>query len=242
MGRKFIYILLVLSCIFYSSLLTAQVLQQPTTGFVELGTIGKTKHGLLNKDNIQETVPVYKQKIRVGVSILPFNKANFNKFKRAASHQNSKVTVTYIDSLPNKPKFVQLQIIDKVQVLKELNANYNEAVRGYLQNSAHNELIMNVSAYFDAIDLSNLSQAEEVYLLNNKPKKYVLELVKNGKPFAQIDLSKAVTFGYTTASFCWKKEQGVISLANLVNNGESCAKDTYKKVARLDKKVNYFKM
>jgi hypothetical protein len=183
-------------------------------------------------------IPIFKQKIRVSVSIIPFNKRTYKLYAEAARHQNKVVN----DSVINKLVYVNVEIIDKVQLIKELNADYNTATSIYLQQSKENELVIQVSAFFDAIDLSNLSQAEEVYLLNNKPQKYVLELVKGGKAFAHIDLSKGATFGFSTASFCWKKEQGKISLANLVSSGEHCTNDTYKNVRRLDKKINYFKM
>lgn len=240
MRTRLFLVLFFVACLNFS--MVGQLLPKSTTNYVELGTIGNTKKEVLTKKNITATIPMYKQKMRIGVTILPFTKTSFNKYKKAAAKQNKRASETFIDSIAIKTKYAQLQLMDKVQLIKELNADYNTTTSTYLQQSKENELVIQVSAFFDGIDLSNLSQAEEVYLLNNKPQKYVLELVKGGKAFAHIDLSKGVTFGFSTASFCWKKEHGIISLVNLISNGESCAKDTYKKVRRLDKKVNYFKM
>ena len=215
--------------------------QQMTKTVIELGVIGKVNKGIEINTFQTTTVPVYKEKIRVSTNILVFNDNTFNTYAQAALQQNRKIKITYIDSVANKPGYVNFQILDKVQLLSELNAPHNTDVNNYLQNANNNVLITGMTVYFDAIELSNVSQAEEVYLINNKPKKYSLELVKSGKSFANVDLSKAVPFAYTTASFCWKKEHGKISIANMIDQSESCARNTYKNVARLNKKIDYFK-
>ena len=229
---------------FLFSCKTVQVNQQnqkTTKTEVELGAIGQVNYKL-ETDRFQiTTLPVYKQKIRVAVNIAAFNNTTFNTYAQAAKEQNQKIKITYIDSVANKPGYANLQVLDKVQLINALNAQHNILVNSYLKNSKKNEIITGLSAYFDSIDLSNLSQADEVYLINNKHKKYNLELVKNGKAFATIDMSKGVPFAYNTASFCWKKERGALSIVNLTAKNESCAKDTYRNVSRLNKKVDLFK-
>jgi len=239
--KKWSLFLIIISIVSCKTVEVNQQRQQTTKTVVELGVIGKITKGIETNTFQTTTVPVYKQKIRVSADILAFDDNTFNTYAQAALQQNKKIKITYIDSVANKPGYANLQILDKVQVLDELNATHNTGVNTYLQNATNNVLITGLSAYFDAIELSNISQAEEVYLINNKPKKYSLELVKSGKPFAIVDISKSVPFTYTTASFCWKKERGKISIANLTYRSETCARDTYKNVAKLNKKINYYK-
>lgn len=239
--KKLSFLLIIAVVISCKTIKVNQLPQKITKTVVELGTIGMVNKGIEINTFQTTTLPVYKQKIRISANILAFNDNTFNTYAQAALQQNKKIKVTYIDSVANKPGYANLQILDKVQLLSELNAEHNVNINAYLQNTNNNVLITSVSAYFDAIELSNISQAEEVYLINNKPKKYSLELVKSGNPFAVIDISKSVPFAYTTASFCWKKERGKISIANLTSQNENCARETYKNVARLNKKINYYK-
>ena len=242
MKKEITFILFIITINLSYLTLFAQVLQKPTIDYVEIGTIGKSKQAISTKKFITTSIPQLKHKIRIHATVLNFNKIRYKRYRKSAKKQNSNVDVNYIDSILDKPKYVKLEIIDKVQLLQELNEEYNTTLQTYLQNSTLNKLIVDVLAYLDNIDLNNLSKAEEIYLVNNKPKKYTLELIKSGKSFAMIDLSKTITFGYTTASFCWKKENGKVIMVNFLRRGNKCVKSTYKKVSKLEKKVNYLKL
>ncbi|WP_117885590.1 hypothetical protein [Aureibaculum luteum] len=240
--KKIITILSLISILF--SCKTIQVNQQSqktTKTVVELGVIGKVNYKF-KTDRLETTaLPVYNQKIRVATNNVVFNTTTFKTYTKASNQQNQKINITYIDSAENKPSYVNLQFLDKVQLINELNAEYNDGISTYLQNAKNNIIITGISTYFNSEDLENLSQADEVYLINNKPKKYNLELIKNGRTIANIDMANGVSFTYTTASFCWKKEYGKISIVNITGANEGCGKDTYKNVSRLNKKVNLFK-
>ena len=236
---KFLLILiLVVSC------KTVQVnhqQQRTTKGVVELGAIGTITKGLKHDVFQTNTLPYYKEKLRVLVNMTTFTDDTFTVYTQAAQQQNKPIIFTYIDTVENKPGYAQLQLIDKVKLIEQLNAEHNKSTNTFLQNSNDNSLVTRLAVYFNASDLNNLSIAEEVYLVNKKPQKYSLELVANGKAFAMLDVNKAVPFAYTTGNFCWKKEQGQITIANIIEDRETCARDTYEDVARLNKKVNYFK-
>ncbi len=231
-------LILLISC---KTVQVNQLSQKTTKTVVELGTIGTETKKIEATIFQPNAVPVYKKKLRVAKSMIPFTDDTFNAYAEAAQQQNQDIKITYIDSVANKPGYAYLQLLDKVCLLSELNADHNKPVNDFLQNSKKSRIVTSISAYFDTVDLNSVGQAEEIYLVNNKPQKYSLELVKNGKPFNTIDISRAVPFTYTTASLCWKKEGSVVSIANIIEGNQTCAKDTYKNVARLHKKVNYFK-
>ena len=231
-------VLLLISC---KTVQVNQLSQKTTQTMVELGAIGKITKNLEAQVFQITSLPTYKQKIRVAANTVAFNKTTFKAYTKAAIRQQKKITISYIDTIPTKPSYVTIQILDKVQLIKALNAPHNSSINTYLQNTHKSVIITTIACYFDAIDLSSISQAEEIYLINNKPKKYSLELVKNGNTFATINFSKTTPFAYTTASFCWKKEHGNIQLANIVEHRETCARETYKNIAKLNKKINYYK-
>lgn len=240
--KKISFIVVVAILLFSCKTITVNnKLQQTTKQVVELGVIGSTKKGLLNNNFIATTVPLYKQKIRVHANTTTFTKTTFKAYANATKQQNKTLKATYIDSVEVKPTYTTLQIVDKVAILKQLNANYNKEVSQYLQNTTNNSLVTELSVYFSTLEKNSIAQADEIYLINKKAQKYNLQLVKNGNVFMTLNIAKAIPFAYKTRTFCFKKEYGKITIVNLVSANESCTNDSYRNVKRLHKKENLFK-
>lgn len=215
--------------------------QKTTTAVVELGAIGIISSNLLSVGFKTNALPIYKQKIRLQAVVVPFDKYTYKAYKKAAGQQNSPKIIAATDTVTKMAnKYVRLQIIDKVQLINELNAEYNKNVKSYIQTAEANTLVLNTSVYLDKNELSSVMGAEEIYLINNKPKKYSLELVKNGKIVAVINLSKAVPFAFATVSFCYKKEQGRINIVDMVSKKHQCSDNSKSTVKALNKKVSFF--
>lgn len=230
--------LIIVSFLSCNTLQLNQYVSVTTKRAVELGSIGKVKGVIENSFQIN-SFPTYQKKIRVAIQVVSFNKSSLKRYNRAAKHQKGAVKLVLKDSLIPTYKYVNLKLLDKVQLLNQLNGQHNKSVKTYLQNARGDEMITGISAYFDQQMMNNLLQADEVYLINNKPQKYSLELVKAGSSFAVLDVSKAVTFAFTTASFCWKKELGNYNIVNIVEGLEGCEKNTYSHVNRFPKEKKY---
>jgi hypothetical protein len=151
--------------------------------------------------------------------------------------QGKKSTLNYVDSLPNKPTFVILQIADKVSLLNQLNSDYNTTVYNYLKIAPTAKVVTTISMVFEPTILNEISQAEELYLNNTKFKKYDLELYKNKRLYKTIELTKGTVFSYELASFCWgenTRHQPI--LVNITGENSKCNNNTYNSYQKIEKK------
>lgn len=202
--------------------------QKVASSAIELATIGEGKMNLEINAFQTTSIPTYKKKLRISSQILEFSNATFRAFKNASKLQGKKVSVKYVDSLPNKPVFVTISISDKVSVINQLNENFNKEVLSYLQTVPEAKMISTVSMVFTNKLVEEIREAEEVYLVNKKFKKYDLQLYKNKKLFKTIDLSKGTVFAYQWSSFCWSKNgRELPKLVNLNFNSSKCKNNTY---------------
>ena len=219
-----------------------QEIQKITTKQVVLANIG------LQKDNVLQTgfnitaIPKYNQSIKVLATSVQFNNQTFKAFSEAQKTQESDFKINYIDSLPNKPKFITLQIVDRVGLLSELNSKENEDVKAYLTNKENANIITGVSIALSKQMLNEINRADNIFLIENGLKSYGLQLYKNDEPIKNIQFNEGVIFAYRTSNCCWqenKKHQ--INIVDLVDGQGSCPNKTYKSAIQAKKKVNYFK-
>ncbi len=216
--------------------------QKIASSALELGTIGKTKPNLQINTFEINAIPQLNQKIRVTAKVLPFNKATFKAYSKAAKLQGKKSTFKYVDSLPNKPMYVILKITDNVTLLEELNNEHNTTVFNYLKTVPNAQAITTISMVFDTNILNEISQAEELYLSNEKYKKYDLELYKNGKLHKTIELTTGTTFTYKLSSFCWGengRHQPI--LVDVIDEHSNCNNNTFSNYQKVEMKKQAIK-
>lgn len=209
---------------------------------IELATIGITKFNLQINNFEVTAIPQLNQKIRVTKQVLPFNKTTFKAYSKASKLQGKKSSFKYVDSLPNKPKYVVLKITDNVTLLEELNEEHNGSVFNYLKTVPKANIITTISIVFDNNIINEISQAEELYLSNEKYKKYDLELYKNKKLYKTIELTSGTTFTYQLSSFCWgenNKHQPI--LVNIIGEHSSCHNNTQSSYQQVIKNKATFK-
>lgn len=202
--------------------------QKIAASALELGTIGTSRTNLqINAFEIN-AIPQLDQKIRVKAMVIPFNKGTFKAYSKSLKFQGKKSKIKYVDSLPNKPKFITLKIVDKITLLNELISEKNKTVLNYLKIEPKANIIIGISMVFDNHILSEITQADELYLSNVKYKKYELELYKNKKLHKTITLSKGTTFTYNLSSFCWSRNKRHEPILVNLNSGNSkCKNNTY---------------
>ncbi len=239
--KKIIVSLLLLLIIASCKTITNQSKNQKITdSAVELLTIGNSNSKLSTSSFSTDAIPVLKQKIRINASELTFNKTLFKSYDNSAKLQGKENPLTYIDSIPQKPSYILLKIMDKVTLIEELNSDYNKTVFEYLKSTAYTQLISEISIVFDERTKQAVKNAEEIFIINEKYKKYSLALYKNGEQFEQIELSKGITFSYKLSTFCWaenKRKQGVI--VNIVDKGNDCSPNTYDSYQEIEKKHSF---
>ena len=216
-------------------------IQKQTYNQVEIATIGITENKLTNKQFNTNAIPKLIDKIRLDINLNNFNKSSFKSFKEANKQLNKSTNLKYIDSLENKPKYIKLSILDKVSLLNNLNSKENTSTFNYLKTAIKPNIVTELSLVFSDNLQFQIQSAEEIYLIQNKYKKYALELIFN-KDRQIITFSKATIFDYKTSNFCWgqnNKHQLVI-----LDIGSQCNKNTFKtyQKAKKDNSFNFIKL
>ena len=173
---------------------------------------------------------------------MSFSKKTYRLYEEASHKQNAEFKINYIDSLAEKPKFVQLFIADKVSVLEQLNNKQNEKVKNYLKIQPEAEIVTSISFALNQQKLQNLQKAENIFLIQKGYKRYGIELYKEGELIDQLEMNEAVVFAYKKGSFCWQEDtKHKLKVVNIVE-GEGCPSNTYSKAKRAEQNPDYFKL
>ena len=172
-----------------------------------------------------------------------FEKATYKAFENANALQSQKVSITYIDSLPNKPHFLLLKIADKVAILNALNDKQNMDVKNYLTNKYDAKVVSSISIAFSDTQMQAILNADNVFLAQNGRKSYELQLYNANKLLQTISFNDGVVFGYNTSGFCWQEnDKYKLQLVDIVDGNRSCGPKTYKSAKTAKKNVNYYKL
>ncbi|RXP46369.1 hypothetical protein EC396_14220 [Lutibacter sp. HS1-25] len=215
--------------------------QQVAISPVELLTIGVEENNLQTISFETTAIPILNNKIRVHAMLMPFNKTTYKAYSSAVNSQGGENSIKYVDSLPNKPHYITLKVADNVAFLKELNGEYNTAEVQYLKTMNKAKLVTAVSMVFNEQLMKEIEQADELYLKNEKYKKYDLELYKNNVLVQEIELTGGVTFAYKLAAFCWgKNAKRQTAILNIIDEHSKCTKPTYDNFQKSEEK-NAFK-
>lgn len=208
---------------------------------IALGVIGSQKIKLRDSDYKVASIPTYKQQIRVGITEETFNKNTFKAY--LDNNKENTAGITYIDSIPSKPTFLTITLLDEVTVISELSQAYNEETLTYIRHQPDAEMVTSLSVAAGAQLISDIQHAEAVFLINDQVKQYALSLMKNGKSYRTVDFMELSIFAYRLSSFCWGEgERRKIKLFDLVDEASSCPKNTYKSAIKAEEKMNYFKL
>lgn len=243
MIRYSIALILVTFFISCKSIKVNQEFQKTTTQNLQLGTVGEQKDFILEQDYNHVALPVYNIPIKVNVSPLSFNKSSYNAFVKAKPSQTQKVAVNYIDTLDAKPKYLKIDIADRVVVLNTLNSKTNQDVFQFLKNKDQAHVITSLTVVFNNNQLEVLSQADEVSLEVTGVKNYALKAYKDNILQQTILFNEGVVFAYKTSSCCWKQnDKYQIEIIDLAEGNNKCPNQSYKSANRAKKEINYFKL
>lgn len=240
--KKLIFIL-VFIFIFFSCkpVIVNHEVKNATATNLELGNIGLPGRSLLEYKFKTTAIPRFKNKVRIEIEQANFNKGKFNTYLKASPENKS--GIVYIDSLKNKPQFLELKIIDRVGLLTAINEDIE--VLNYLKSAQEDiKIITSLSIALNNNLLETITTAESLFLIYKETfkKHQILAVNKNGKE-SIINFGEGTAFTYGISSFCWQEnERKQIVIADIIDSWSSCASKTYKKARRAKKKVNYYKL
>ncbi|TPN87681.1 hypothetical protein [Aquimarina algicola] len=208
---------------------------------IALGVIGIQEKGIQFSEYQTIAFPEYKKRIRVHAVTTDFTAKTFSAYSKVS--KNDAQQVKYIDSIKRKPKFLNLELLDRITTIAELQEDYNSQTYNYLKGQQDITLVTNISMAVSQELIREIEQAETIFLKNGGYKQYQLELLKDHKTFKTILFSDTAIFAYGLSFFCWSEnDKRQMILRDLVQEHSSCPKNTYQDTEKATQKTNYFKL
>ncbi|NRR91371.1 hypothetical protein HSX10_07325 [Winogradskyella undariae] len=244
--RKLLFISpILLLFLFYSchTIYIGEESQKTIKQNLQLGTVGEYKGFLLEQDYNHTAIPKYKNPIKVQINFEYFNKASIKAFNKAKLSQTKKVRINYMDSMVNKPRYIKLEIADRVSVLNALNAKENIALFQFLKTNNTADIVTSVSMALNESDLTAIENADEVFLERAGKKSYALKTYINNEEQKTVLFSHGVVFAYVSSNFCWKQnDKYQLEIIDIVESSDKCTRSTYKSAKKAKKQIDYFKL
>ncbi len=208
---------------------------------IELGALGEAKSIADLKNNFTITAyPIIEEKIKFEVAIVTFTKKS-NKIYQSKEKFNQKQSkINYVDSLPVKPEMVSIKILDIASLADDLNSSSNTKKLNFIKNNERTTIVTSVLIVLNSTEIEKLRNADTYYLVQSDIAKHTIALYKQGKKIDTIDISTSTIIGYTIGKFCWfENEKGKLQIGDIVQKGNSCKGNTYKKVKPKKEKSLY---
>ncbi len=209
----------------------------------EIGSIGLSKSWYIKNDFLTKIFPILNEKIRVDVTVIPFDKKSNNIFLKKSKFNQNQEKIKYIDSLEVKPEFVTIDILDISGYISQINSENNTEVIRYLKDVQKAKVITSIATKLSIENISKIKLADTYYLNNIQDKKYTLVLYKSNKKSETIDLQSGVVLGYQLSKCCWaisKKNKWYLS--DIVRDCNSCKGSTQVKIKEKKNEKNLYKM
>ena len=195
---------------------------------VETGTFEKD---LEVKGQIQKN---YRLALRV--SSKTFTKKEFKTFKK---HKNSELTkVEFVDSLPNKPSYYHIELVDDLAFLDLIQADKKGSLYTWILNEQAARVVTGVSMVFEE---GVLDDSATFYLVKQDNLSPYIEMVSFNGQKQKINFSEELIFDYSLSFFCWGKDSyGRLEIVDLVEKGNSCSSSLEKNPDKLIKEKSLF--
>lgn len=234
--KRFSLLLVVLQ--FSCAVMPDIAIRDKDTSAVELGLVGSVKTEESATHFKVAAIPEIKDRVRVVLREAYFDKSELKKYNKAQSDKD--LHLEWDDSLSILPPYVDLELSDKVSWLNELNGKHNTDLFDYLKSANQPVVISAVSLCFPSNLHAELLAAEEVYLVNNERKKYLLELYSDQLKTTTVEMSSGLLFDYETNQFCWTEDKKHdIVIADI--NASGCERPMYVTYQKAVKKKSEFK-
>lgn len=190
----------------------------------ELGSIGQSKMGYKTNNEFEvKTLPRLENNIRVAIEIVPFNRKMYKIYSAKAKYNQDQLKVAYVDSLPKKPELATIKLLDVVQFVNELNADYNKDIFKFISNTQNSEVVTNLVFCFTPEEIYKIKQADTFYLTNYQNSKYAISLYKLGKKTDTIFINSLNVVAYRLSTFCWgETDRGHWYIADMIEGGNGC--------------------
>lgn len=207
-----------------------------------LGTIGKEHKSLLNASLEQVGKPNVKDRIALSIREIQFNKAKFKTYTEYKTGRGEKPGITYSDSLSSKPKYLCLEISNKIALQSQLNEEYNKGVRDYLSNDEDYRIVSQIAFVTSPKNTQRIVKADGVFLSESNNGILGIALLEQNKSI-HLDLSEWEIYDYKLSGFCWGKDKyGHEQIEAIRTNESGCPTGTEKNAQKLNETKSYLKL
>lgn len=180
--------------------------------------------------------------IPLSIREIQFDRSTFRAYSDLKVSQGKQPIVTFIDSLPIKPKYLCLQLSDQIMLQSQLNSGSNPNVRSYLSNDEDFKIVTQVAFLDTPENTRRLLEAEALFLTQGRDGILSIELLKNGKRNSY-RISTIEIFGYELSGFCWDTDgYGRERIASISAEGGKCPKGTERDAQKLSATKSYPKL
>ena len=224
------------ACTAYQSNVQYNRLQNPVLGEVrhQSGQFIKT-HETIGHLVLREPLPLQ-------VVDLPFNKQSYSQYVKYLKTSRRANTVPFNDSLPIAPRYVRLQLADRVELIKLLNEESNKALCDYIVQDEDYGLVESIDFTTTDEGLAAFFNASHVFLDQDEFGKPFMMLLKNKKQH-EIYFEDIQIFDSEILSFCWAEDRYQNKyITNLTPVGDRCPKGSAKKAIKLEKERERIKL
>ena len=228
-------LLLLSGCGSYKAERQEQQLQLP-----QLGTVVKAKGGIWYEAAVQIGVPHWK-KLKVTLQEMPFNVESYTVYAKHMYRAGKINSIPFKDSLRYKPKYIRLQLQDKIGFTQLLNNDEHAAMRRYLSLDDDHCLVTTLDLALTEVEITEFNEVLAATLEKDAFNNLILVLERVGATRTYL-LKDLPIYNYGLSAFCWGEDQyHNMRIENLVDEKEKCPKGTHLKAAKIKADQSYVK-
>ncbi len=227
-------------CVFSSCTTYERILATPQSTPLELGMVGNLDATLTTKEFQTLGIPKLGEKIRLTPVFKTFNGLDYKAYKKLRRQRAFDFEIHYVDSLPNKPQYVRLELQDQSGFLEAVNADENAELKQQILMNSNPDLITRIDWVLSERDLERVKAADAVFLGQNYQSIPRIIISKNNQ-LSEVLFSEGLILSYEISQFCWGLDnRNEPKLMAIVKSGKPCSDDLRHDGTKLKKEKNLF--
>jgi len=209
-----------------------------------LGSIGKHRSSLFEKDFQKMGEPRLDGPISIAIESIPFSGNMKSRYEKYRKHMGMEPLAKTMDSTQIASlAYYELEISDVIHLVEQLNSDKNLNLKKYLQEDVELVLLSSMSFVADEELSQKLGAAEKLYLTTDGTGALVLRIGGGVHEGYVIKQSALEIFDFERANFCWNKDKrGRVKIAQIVLDGGTCPGNTMANPEKLNKTPDYLKL
>lgn len=206
-----------------------------------LGTVGKQETNLLKSKFVPVGSPTITKPIQVMAQTIPFDKSSYKAYETSKELTGNKSALTYIDSLPNKPKYAVFSLLNKVGLKEVINHEQNQEVKNYLVADSDYKIVSTISVLLTSDVINEISAADGLFLSTDSNDLLQLEILNDNQK-RKITIPQGELFDYTVMGVCWSANRYGKPMIETFSEDGKCPKGTEKNASKLNELQSSLKL